>query len=326
MAAPPEKEARTRCPFLREAQVKWCRAGPVRKQIVRHTGTSLHERCTSGEWMTCPTARVLHEDCPSLTHCPFLQETLAQYCSAAGISKFIPYNEVIPSRCSTDNHSYCQVFLTSRASPPASWPTRSSGATVPKNRNFLFTPNHMWIHVEEEGNLHIGVDTLLAEVLAKVGGVSFITSSSVCYPSVALSFGNTNVKLTFPLKMRQTGTNGAVVSDPSLITSFPYSRGWLFEGIDDSGDEGGVRPSLVEGTMNRQNADQWIADERSSLAQYVRDELVSMGATKMLTMMDGGALTNDWVSFLSKKKMAALFYDFFSPALFLPPFREGIRA
>ncbi len=315
-----------RCPYLREAQVKWCRAGPIWKQIVRHVGMALHERCTSGEWMTCPTAKALHEDCPSLTHCPFLQETLAQYCSAFGISKFIPYNEVTPSRCSTGNHSYCQVFLASSSVQASTQPARSSRFAVPQEKNIFFTPNHMWMHVEDGGSVHIGVDAMLAGILGKVSGVSFITSSSVCYPAALLSFGGTRVRLTFPLKIRQTGTNGSVVSHPQLVTTYPYSRGWLFEGSHQ--DAGGIRGGLLpaEGLMRQDHAEQWIADEQQSLQQYVRDELVSMSATKMLRMMDGGILRNDWISFLSKKKMAILFYEFFSPALFLPPLREGFRA
>ncbi len=312
-----------RCQFLREAQVKWCRAGPVRKQIVRRSGTGLHERCTSGEWMTCPTSRMLHEECPSLTHCPFLQETLAQYCSAAGISKFIPFNEITPSRCTTENHSYCQVFLASTAQHPSSH--RMHQTALPQRKKLLFTPNHMWMHVGDGGNLHIGVDALLAAIAGKSNGVSFKTSSSYCYPAASFSFGDANVTLTFPVRIHQTGTNSSLVSDLTLLTSHPYSRGWLFEGVFEhqKNDDGSL---AGEGLMSQQYAERWIADERSSMEQYVRDELVVMGATKVLTLMDGGTLRNDWVSFLSKKKLAALFYEFFSPSLFLPPFRERFSA
>lgn len=49
------------------------------------------------------------------SRCPFLQESQAQYCSAAAVTKFIPYSEAHLSRCGGENHRTCGVYLARHA-------------------------------------------------------------------------------------------------------------------------------------------------------------------------------------------------------------------
>ncbi|MFZ4621995.1 MAG: hypothetical protein ACOYNS_15645, partial [Bacteroidota bacterium] len=100
-----------RCQFLREAQVKFCRASAYRKMIVRLAEQTENERCSSKEYVTCPAAKQHLEVNPSSSHCPFLHESLVQYCTAAAVTKYIPYTESVLSQCGTDSHKYCELHL-----------------------------------------------------------------------------------------------------------------------------------------------------------------------------------------------------------------------
>ena len=100
-----------RCPFLREAQVKFCCASEFKKMIVRSQGDESNEICSSSAYAACPSVKQRHEELPSQAHCPFLQESLVQYCSGASVVKYVPYSDPSLSRCGTSSHRYCELFL-----------------------------------------------------------------------------------------------------------------------------------------------------------------------------------------------------------------------
>jgi hypothetical protein len=118
-----------RCPFLREAQVKFCQVAPSRKMILRIPVQGVHEKCSSADYVTCSAAKEYHEEIPNQDRCPFLQESLMQYCAAAPVIKLLPYSESILSRCGNHDHLCCEVYL-SMADPehhvPAGGPSNPS--------------------------------------------------------------------------------------------------------------------------------------------------------------------------------------------------------
>ena len=90
------------CPFLKEAQVKYCQTSSVRKLIPIATAGRTDEKCSSQEHLTCPVFR-MQSALPSVSGlCPYLGESLMQYCSAAPVAKMIPYSESQISRCGCD--------------------------------------------------------------------------------------------------------------------------------------------------------------------------------------------------------------------------------
>ena len=103
-----------RCPFLCEARVKSCGASDFKKMIVRIPSLSeneTNERCSTGEYVTCPWVKQRHEEFPNEARCPFLQESLAQYCSGSSVVKYVPYSDPSLTRCGTSSHRYCELFL-----------------------------------------------------------------------------------------------------------------------------------------------------------------------------------------------------------------------
>ncbi len=152
-----------RCPFLREAHVQSCQASPIRKQIVR-SGAGSDERCASAAWRECPVACELHEEHPSATSCPFHAESLAQYCSAAPVTKLIPWSDQAFSRCGSEAHRYCDLYLALAKTPaPAAAPDEAPPRTddadgIPVPSWLWFAPSHTWLAIASDGVCHIGVD------------------------------------------------------------------------------------------------------------------------------------------------------------------------
>ena len=66
------------CPFLKEAQVKYCQTSSVRKLIPLAMAGRADEKCSSKEHLTCPVYRMQSAE-PSVSgQCPYLGESLMQ--------------------------------------------------------------------------------------------------------------------------------------------------------------------------------------------------------------------------------------------------------
>jgi len=100
-----------RCPFLREEQVKSCQVAPFRKSLARSFATGEGERCTSTDHRACPALRESREAHPDASRCPFLRESLVQFCAASPRPTYVPWSESPDLRCAHDGHRFCEVFL-----------------------------------------------------------------------------------------------------------------------------------------------------------------------------------------------------------------------
>ena len=112
--------------------------------------------------------------------CPFLQESLCQYCSAASVVKYVPYSDASVTRCGTSAHRYCDLLLTMQ-NPRLLTPHDVIAPEIDSNEEdssgywlvdgtqtvgwLFYSSNHMWADVDEDRICHIGVDAFLAEVL-----------------------------------------------------------------------------------------------------------------------------------------------------------------
>lgn len=310
-----------RCPFLREAQVKFCRASAFKKMIVRTADHTGDERCSSPAWISCPVAKNLHEDFPDQSHCPFLQESLVQYCTAAPVSKYVPYTEAQLSRCGTEAHRYCEAFL-SLAQPavaqpfvPAASPATEEewvdGIQVPNN--LAFSPNHLWLDVGTDGMCHVGIDAFFARVLGHLDGLSFVTWKGVARPTAVLTVRGIDLHLAFPNPMQITGVNAYLRSHPEKIISEPYGAGWLFEGTQAKGlsekENKGIDSGLIRGTQARE----WMAQEARRFTSFVHEDAAHAQGEGFVLMADGGVPSHDLLQYLRREDALQLFNEFFSP-------------
>jgi len=231
-----------RCPYLREAQVKFCRASAFKKMIVRTADTSGQEKCVSPDWVSCSIAKQHSEDHPSQSHCPFLHEMLAQYCSVSPVRTFVPYSDSQFSRCSNESHKYCEAFMllanagTQIGATPSDRTISSERVQelvggFPMPGKLFYAQNHMWLDHTDDSSCHVGIDAFLAWVIGTVDRITFLTPQETGCPVAVLTVGGVDLHMAFRNAMDVTGINMYLRSHPEKITAEPYSLGWLFKGV-----------------------------------------------------------------------------------------------
>ena len=158
------------CPFLKEAQVKYCQTSPVRKLIPIAAAGRADEKCSSQEHLTCPVYRTQPVEQTASGHCPYLGESLMQYCGAAPVAKMIPYSESQLSRCGSDRFRYCELYL-SMAHPGA---PAGDVDGIPLPDWLRYSANHMWLDIGEDGICHAGIDAFLSRALGQAERISYV--------------------------------------------------------------------------------------------------------------------------------------------------------
>ena len=309
-----------RCPFLREAQVKYCRASAFRKMIVRTTDAPEQERCSSPAYVSCPSVRQLHEEHPAQSHCPFLQESLVQYCAAAPVTKFIPYTDGPASRCIDERHRYCELYsgLASQGADNTEGPANDDGGGSPADsirvpESLSYSPNHMWLDVTDDGCCHVGLDGFVTKVLGSVDRLSFLTVKGLQRPTAVLTVQGVDLQMVFPRQLSITGVNSQLRSHPERLGNEPYTLGWLFEGEEPKGmidvPSGDLRSGLIPG----KKAAAWMKLETERLTAFVHDEISQSGPEGERVMMDGGTFSNELMAHLNHDQIHTLYNEFFSP-------------
>ena len=313
-----------RCPFLREAQVKFCQASAFRKMIVRTPAHDDQERCSSPDYVNCPAAKQHHEELPSQSHCPFLQESLAQYCSASPVTKFVPYSESLLSRCGNDSHRYCELFLAiARPESVPGDPTLQSSLTkqessnvrenivegIPMPESVGYTTNHMWLDVDEDGCFHVGVDALMGKVLGRVENISFVSPPGITTPAAVFTVKGVDLQVVFPNRMNLSRTNSYLRANPGKLTSDPYKAGWLFEGRDQKEPGTAKQESASGGLLRGEEARRWMAEEVHRVSTFIHDQYSRQEGM----MMDGGSFVSGAALQLNREGLLHLFNEFFSP-------------
>ncbi len=320
-----------KCPFLQEAQVKSCQASEFKKMIVR-TPMSAGEKCSSPAYRTCPAAQQHCGDAPPQDQCPFLRELLAQFCSAAPVAKYIPYSESSLSRCGTNGHRYCEVYLamvdpegselgetlelpSERADCPSAekQPHEYVVEDIRVPAHLGYSSNHMWLEVAEDGGCHIGIDGFLAKVLGRVDKLSFLPARGADRPAAVLTARGADLQVVFPNRLIVTSPNTHLRAHPERVTSHPYTLGWLFEGRAPADEQHDAAHSITAGLIRGKQALQWMQEELHRVSEFAREQILSPRLDGELLMTDGGTFTSDLLHHLSREQILLLFNEFFSP-------------
>jgi glycine cleavage system H lipoate-binding protein len=252
--------------------------------MIADTGPVEAEKCSSAAFVQCRVFQAAGS-CSQGEQCPFLDHTLAEYCSAAPIPKLVAANGPVNNRCADSRHRYCQVYL--RLTEPSH--------EIPGGARF--SANHMWLEVADDGICHVGVDGFLAGVLGTVDRVSFVTVAGVDRPSAVLTAAGVDLHVVFPNPMRITGINIHLKADASAITASPYRSGWLFEG------RGAEHNATWAGLLEAARAIEWMGAERERLSLALRE----------IAAADGGEMHPNFAKHLDREQLLRLFNDFFSP-------------
>jgi glycine cleavage system H lipoate-binding protein len=322
-----DREQAMRCPFLREAQTKFCRVSAFRKMIVREPGQADNDRCFTPDHVGCPAFTAHEEHNPGTGHCPFLEEAHIQYCGAASVVKYIPYTEEVLSQCGTDRHNYCELFLSiaqpDRTHLPAT-DADPSAADAGRCQEHLvdgvhvpgwlwYSPNHMWLDVGERGNVHIGVDAFLAGMLGGIEGVSFATAQGLCRPAAFVSVRGIDLQLVFPRQVNISHPNAALTTHPDRLLTDPYTRGWLFEGEIETSGSSRAFPPVRDGLVTGVQAVGWMRDEVQRAGLWAHKMSCQADPHVGVVMADGGGIRAGLVQQLQREQALQFFNDFFSP-------------
>jgi len=287
------------CPFLREAQVKYCRTSSIRKLIPLAQSDQAEERCSSAKHSECPVFRQ-QPDAGALADfgtCPFFNESLMQYCGAASIAKFVPYSESLLSRCGNDSHRYCELYLQmAHPLPPA-----ESANGLPMPAELGYTANHMWVDVNEHGVCHAGIDAFLGRALGQVERISFVGQKGRHRPTAVVTTAGVDLEITLPFPLQLTNCNLYLRADPARLTAEPYTGGWLFEGVPDEGS--------LETLARGEQAQHWMDEEVKRVSEFLQQLPGAYGPTAA----DGGMFSAGLARYIEREQMLALFHEFFSP-------------
>jgi glycine cleavage system H lipoate-binding protein len=279
------------CPFLREAQVKFCRTASVRKLIPLTLAAKSEEKCGSAEHATCSVFRGQPAEGDDASGpCPYLRESLMQYCGAAPVAKFVPYSESLISRCGNDSFRYCELYL-GMAHPAMGEPV--DGVALP---NWLrYSANHMWLDVTEDGVCHAGIDGFLSRALGKVDRISYVWQKGVRRPSAVLTVNGMDLEVVFPNAFLLTACNLYLRADPSRLASEPYTGGWMFEGTP--------LPNTTEGLVDGSTARDWMEREQHRMNEFLQQQC---GVSA-----DGGQIAGGLMRGLERELALALYHEFF---------------
>jgi glycine cleavage system H lipoate-binding protein len=287
------------CPFLKEAQVKYCRTSAIRKLIPLAQAGRAEERCSSGDYEGCPVFRQQPDanEVAAFGSCPYLHATLMQYCGAASVTKFVPYSESLLSRCGKDSHRYCELYLAmAHPEPPAE---TVDGIQMPGT--LRYSANHMWLDVTDDGVAHAGIDAFLSRALGEVDRITFVWQSGTHRPTAVVTVGGVDLEVTFPFPLQLASCNLYLRANPERLTSEPYTGGWLFEGVPEAG--------TVENLVRGDQAHEWMDSEVKKMSEFLQ----RMPGPNGSTAADGGIFSAGLPRYIEREQMLALFHEFFSP-------------
>lgn len=293
------------CPFLRESQVRSCRVASVRKMIPR-LAPAAAGRCATPQFTGCPAFQEQHQDSMEASVCPYLQESLMQYCSAAPAPRYVPWSEASVSKCGSGAYRYCDLYLDMTEASSRRTGAQSTEDTLPVPPALLYTANHMWLDQAEDGLCHVGIDALFSRLMGPAERVDFITlpgslghgvqGQGKLLPSAVVRAGGADWQIVFPRQLNVTTCNLMLRSDPSRLSTDPYGRGWMFAGT-------GVDPA---GLMTGEQAALWMQEDTRLLNEFVQQ--------RSGCCADGGLIEPGLLAQLRREDAVVLFSGFLSPA------------
>ncbi len=287
------------CPFLRETRVWSCQSASIRKLIPRMPAGTAEGRCRSAEFTQCPGyAPAPGGAAAGGPPCPLLRESLVQYCAASPVTRFVPYTEAMLSRCGNGSFRYCELYLDLLE---ASRMAGQDPETLAAPEGLLFTHNHMWIDLPEDGPWHIGIDAFLARLIGVPDRITYITPRGWACPAVAITVGDTDLQVIFPEPLEIQSCNLYLRSDPARLAAAPYTHGWLFEGT--------VQPGQREELIGRLLAPEQAGRHMEEDALRLRDWVEARAAAAC----DGGQFQTGLLRELGRPETLRVFHEFCSP-------------
>jgi glycine cleavage system H lipoate-binding protein len=293
---------------------------PFRKPLARAGVNGAGERCSSPAYVLCPAVLQRHEDHPALSRCPFLQESLAQFCAGSSVPTYVPWSESPDLRCGHDGHRFCDLYLALsgsggrgpalRGGDPAEARTASVDG-VPMPGWLFYAPNHLWLDVGGDGIVHVGADAFLTQLVGRLERLTFLTTKGTLRPAVVLTVQGVDLTLTFPHPLHIAAANLHLRSGLDRLTDDPYGRGWLFEAHAAGAPRHETTTVSTAGLLRGPAAHAWMAREVRRAASFVHEQVLPGAGEGFVA--DGGSAAPDLLRHLQREQIHQLFALLFPP-------------
>jgi hypothetical protein len=274
----------------------------MRKPIVEGIGAAPEEKCGSTAHLSCLLFQEREGTVAPTPRCPFLEEKLVQYCSAAAAPKYIPYNEPALTRCGDDTFRYCETYRAMAHPQRAGLGGRGAeividGITVPER--LYFAPNHMWLDSGESGVCHVGIDDLLVQVTGRVERISFTSERGVQRPTAVLTAQGVDWPMVFPRPM--------LIEHSNTYLRANIARA---EGRELLAHEPGT---LMAGMIRGKEALGWMQEEIRRLNEFLHRLFARRQPAGAEVLNDGGGFVPGVAQYLQRDEVLQLFNAFFAP-------------
>ena len=300
----------TRCPFLKDQKVAFCKGFPIRKLLPYDRLYLQDNICMKKEeHRNCPIYRDKEGERVSghssnKKVCPYLELEEVLFCGVYPLKKMIPSSAFkLECPCTTETYIDCPAYRQIAQGDDAS----SEGTTV---RGFLlddtvyYHRGHLWLQ-RVNGKMRLGLDDFGQWLLGDIEKITFPRRKERVGRSQALlriSCSHGTAEIASPLSGTVVEVNESVRQDSSLINADPYGEGWLIE-LRLAKDDLDRLEQQSEGFYSGRNVHRWLENEVDRLHDVLETEIG-------VTMGDGGQLTSNLRDAITTKQWSILIKTF----------------
>ncbi len=279
----------TRCPFLKEERVAFCRAFPIKKMLPFDRLYLKDNLCFREDYIHCSTYQDKMGEKTSYSKnkiCPFLEVEMVIYCKVYPVKKMIPASCFrLECPCTTDRYIDCPAY--ERIAQGDIAPAQGEAINV---RGFLFDDTmyyhkgHIWLQ-PINGRLKMGMDDFGQWLLGEIEEIILPRQGEHVkpgHPMLKFRSAQGTAAISSPLHGTIVQVNDETCRDTSLISADPYGQGWLLEMKPDPGELSRL-DQQEEQFLHGQKARGWLETEVDRLHHVLQTEIG-------VTMSDGGNL------------------------------------
>jgi len=158
-------------------------------------------------------------------------------------------------------------------------------------QGIFFSSNHTWAHMQQSGYARVGLDDLLLHLTGPVKLTMIREEGAIVSkgePVSEISHEGRKLKITSPVSGEVLAVNHIVENDPSILSSDPYGKGWIYS----------IRPSeWVAETSNfhfASEASAWFRQELDRFRDFVAHSVNRhTPEVQPVYLQDGGELVDN---------------------------------
>lgn len=302
----------TRCPFLKDQKMAFCKAIHIRKMLPYDRLYLQDNICMKEEHRNCPIYRDKKEGERIPGHsgnrnkkvCSYLEVEEVLYCGVYPVKKMIPSSAFkLECPCTTEAYIDCPAYRQIAQGDIAS----GEAVTV---RGFLlddtvyYHRGHLWLQ-RINGRVRVGLDDFGQWLLGDIEKITFPQRKGRVerdQPLLQLSCSHGTAEIASPLSGTVMDANEGVHRDTSLINADPYGEGWLVELRLAKGELARMEQES-EGFVCTPDARRWLENEVDRLHGVLETEIG-------ITMSDGGQLIDTLRNVVTQKQWGILIKTF----------------